>query len=117
LASGTWASTKALPAQGPQGTCGDFTWNIVNISATSASGSFAATCNGVAMSGSGSAQATLSASGINWNSTGTASVPGNTNCAIALGGTLAFSPSGVVITYSGTTCLGAVTGTETLGRK
>ena len=69
------------------------------------------------MSGSGSAQATLGANGISWSGSGVASVPGNASCAISLSGTAEITASGFKIPYSGTTCLGPVSGTETLGKK
>ena len=116
LGIGTWSSTKSMASQ--QGTCGGFTWTITSLTATAVSGSFSATCNGsVQMSGSGSAQATLSGGKINWTGTAVASVPGNNNCAVALSGTLDITPTGFGISYSGTTCLGPVSGTEVLARK
>ncbi len=117
LGVGTWASTKAMPSQA--GTCGGFTWTITSFTATSVTGTFSATCNGTTpMSGTGSAQATLAGNGtINWTGTATAAVPGNNNCAVALSGTVSPAATGVSITYSGTTCLGPVSGTEILGPK
>ena len=117
LKTGTFSSTQSAGSQ--QGTCGGFSWTISSITATSVSGNFSATCNGsVPMNGSGSAQATLGSNGtINWTGTAIASVPGNSNCAVALSGTLEPALTGFKISYSGTTCLGPVSGTETLGPK
>jgi hypothetical protein len=44
-------------------------------------------------------------------------VPGNSNCAVALSGTMEITPGGFRIPYSGTTCLGPVSGTEVLAPK
>jgi hypothetical protein len=117
LKTGTFASTQSVGAQ--QGTCGGFSWTISNITATSVSGNFSATCNGsVQMSGSGSAQGTLANNGtINWTGNGTATVPGNSNCSISLSGTVEVTATGLRIPYSGTTCLGPVSGTEVLAAK
>lgn len=117
LKTGTFASTQAVPSQ--QGTCGGFSWTISSITATAVSGNFSATCNGsVQMSGSGSAQGSLASNGtINWTGNATASVPGNSNCAVSLSGTLEPVSTGFRIAYTGTTCLGPVSGTETLGPK
>ena len=117
LKIGTFASTQSVGSQ--QGTCGGFSWTISSITATSVSGNFSATCNGtVQMTGNGSAQGTLASNGtINWTGTATASVPGNSNCAVSLSGTVEVTPTGFRIPYSGTTCLGAVSGTEVLALK
>lgn len=117
LKTGTFASTQSAGAQ--QGTCGGFSWTISSITATSVSGNFSATCNGsVQMAGSGSATATLASNGtINWTGSGTSTVPGNSNCALSLSGTLEPAATGFRISYSGTTCLGPVSGTEVLAAK
>jgi hypothetical protein len=70
------------------------------------------------MTGAGSATATISGSSIAWTGTATASVPGNNACAVALSGTLDVTATGnLSVSYAGTTCLGAVSGTETLSKR
>jgi hypothetical protein len=62
---------------------------------------------------SGSATGTLSGSTINWSANATATVPGVPSCPIALSGTATLEANNQIrIPYSGTTCLGPVSGTE-----
>ena len=116
LGLGTYTSTSGGGAQA--NSCTNFQWTINQVTATGVSGSFSATCNGtVNVSGTGSANATISGNGITWSGTATGSVPGNSNCSIALSGTVEVTSTGLRIPYSGTTCFGAVSGTELLGKK
>jgi hypothetical protein len=111
----TWVSTSNTTTQN---TCTQFRWAISNASLTSVSGSFSATCYGnVPVAGTGSAQATVSGSTISWSGSGTASVPGNATCAIVLTGSVELNGTQIRIPYSGTTCLGPVSGTEVLGKQ
>jgi hypothetical protein len=59
----------------------------------------------------------LSGTIVNWTATATAAGAGvPTGCAISLAGTAVFEGSQIRIPYSGTTCLGPVSGTEILGK-
>ena len=59
---GTWGS-NAVPSRD---SCGNFSWNVTERTATSASGTFSATCaNDLRIEGA--ARATLSGEGISWS--------------------------------------------------
>lgn len=111
--AGNWSSSNIIPTAS---SCTDFKWNVTDQTATSAKGSFGATCAGD-LKVSGTAEGTLNASGgINWSAAGTASAPGLPSCAIALTGTAELGVDSVRVPYSGDTCLGKVSGVEILRR-
>ena len=84
--------------------------------ATTAKGSFSATCAGD-LKVVGTAQGSLSGTNtIAWSAQGTATAPGLTACGIALTGTAELTTDSIRVPYSGDTCLGKVTGVETLRR-
>ena len=110
---GNWSSTNLIPSPS---SCTNFKWNATEQTTTSAKGSFSATCAGdlqVAGTAEG-AFATGSTALINWKAAGNASAPGLTNCSIALNGTAELGVDSIRIPYEGTTCLGKVSGVETL---
>jgi hypothetical protein len=109
---GSWTSSNIIPAPS---SCTDFKWNVTEQTGTSAKGSFSATCAGD-LRLTGTAQGTLSGSTINWSAQGTGNAPGLTSCNISLTGTAEIGVDSVRVPYSGTTCLGAVNGVETLRR-
>jgi hypothetical protein len=111
--SGNWSSSNIIPSPNA---CTDFKWNASEQTSTSARGSFSATCAGD-LKLTGTAQGTLSGSGISWSAQGNATAPGLTSCSIALTGTAELGVDSVKIPYSGTTCLGAVNGVEELKRR
>jgi hypothetical protein len=110
---GTWGSNQ-LPSRD---SCGNFSWSVTERTATSASGTFSATCaNDLRIEGS--ARATLSGEVISWSADARAtSVPIIGTCDIALTGTAELGVDSIRIPYSGTTCLGSVSGVETLHRR
>jgi hypothetical protein len=112
---GNWSSANLIPAPS---SCTNFKWNATEQSATAAKGSFSATCAGdLQVSGTAEgAFATGSTALINWTAAGNASAPGLTNCSIALSGTAELGVNSIRIPYEGTTCLGKVSGVETLRR-
>jgi len=118
LLGGTWSTTQSLPGVtgSLQDSCVNFQWTVTSFTGTSGSGTFSATCLGnmqVACSASG----TLSGSTLNWSANATASVPGNPSCAISISGTATLEANNQIrIPYSGTTCLGPVSGTEIIHR-
>jgi hypothetical protein len=64
---------------------------------------------------SGTAQGTLSGATLNWSATALATGSGiSGDCTIALSGSAAMANNEITIPYSGTTCLGPVSGTEVL---
>jgi hypothetical protein len=114
LGGGAWGSVQSFPGSGSlQSSCTNFRWTVWQSTSTSASGSFTATCWGD-MAVTGSATATLAGNDVTWSATATATAPGGGPCAISLGGTAVLQPGQISLSYTGTTCLGAVSGTEIL---
>lgn len=111
---GTWTSSSIIPTPS---TCTDFKWNVSEQTATSAKGSFSATCPGD-LKLTGTAQgAFTSPTVINWNAAGNATAPGLTSCAITLTGTATLGTDAITVPYEGNTCLGKVSGIESLKRR
>jgi|SRR5829696_1879169 len=112
---GNWVSTPASVIPSPS-TCTDFKWNPTEQTSTSAKGSFSASCAGD-LKVSGTATGTLSGSVISWAANGNAAAPGLSSCQILLAGTAELGVESIRIPYSGTTCLGPVSGVEILNKK
>jgi hypothetical protein len=114
---GTWASASnsVIPAAS---TCVDFKWNATEQTATTAMGSFSATCAG-GLKVAGTASGTLTGSTIAWGANGTATgtETGGIACAITLTGTAELGENSIRVPYSGSTCLGPVSGVEILNRR
>jgi hypothetical protein len=118
LLGGSWTTTQSLP--GVSGSladsCVNFQWAVTSFTGTSGSGTFSATCMGN-MQVAGSATGTLSGTTLTWSANATATVPGIPSCAIAIAGTATLEANNQIrIPYSGTTCLGPVSGTEIIKR-
>ena len=111
--SGNWTSGSIIPSPNA---CSNFKWNATEQTATSARGSFSATCAGE-LQLTGTAEGTLNGSGITWSAEGNATAPGLTSCKITLTGTAELGTDSIRIPYSGNTCLGPVSGIETLHRR
>lgn len=109
---GNWSSSNIIPSAN---TCTDFKWNATEQTATSAKGSFSATCAGE-LKVNGNAEGTLNGGGISWSAAGKASAPGLPSCDITLTGTAELGVDSVRVPYSGDTCLGKVSGVEILRR-
>lgn len=108
---GTWTSANIIPSPT---TCTDFKWTATEQTNVTAKGSFSATCAGD-LKLTGTAEGALTTSGtITWSAQGTASGPGLSACGITLNGTAELTTDSIRIPYSGTTCLGAVSGVEIL---
>jgi hypothetical protein len=108
---GNWTSSTLIPTPS---TCTDFKWNVTEQTGTTAKGSFSASCPGD-LKFTGVAQGTLTTpTSISWSADGNATGPGLTSCAISLTGTATMGTDSITVPYSGTTCLGKVTGIETL---
>lgn len=108
---GTWASS----ATGSSGACGNFRWQLTDQTGTSASGTFTATCTG-GVQLDGTLTATLADSTIKWTAAGTATSPSLPPCPFTLGGTAVPESDLLRVNYSGSTCLGSLSGTEVLRR-
>ena len=111
---GLWES-NALPVLPSPTTCGNFKYQISTQTATSIAGTFTAVCGG-GLTITGNASGQLNGSAVPFTVTATASGPGIPNCPIALSGTGAVEDNNrtLRLPYSGTTCLGPVSGTEVL---
>jgi len=111
---GVWTSSNIIPTPS---TCTDFKWTVTEQTATSARGSFTATC-AQTLKLAGTAQGTLNPSGtIDWSAQGTATAPDLPSCAISLTGTAELGTDTIRIPYSGDTCLGKVSGVESVKRR
>jgi hypothetical protein len=112
--TGLWES-NTLPVLPSPSSCGDFHYQISSQTASSISGTFTAVCGG-GLSVSGNASGQLVGNSVPFTVTGNASMPGIPSCAISLSGTGSLEDSGrtLRLPYSGTTCLGPVSGTEVL---
>jgi hypothetical protein len=108
---GSWTSSQLIPTPS---TCSDFNWTVSEQTATSAKGSFTATCPGD-LKFTGTAQGTLmNPTTISWNADANATAPGLTSCSLKLTGTATIGVESINIPYAGDTCLGKVSGIETL---
>lgn len=112
---GNWASANASILPAPS-TCTDFKWNPTEQTATTAKGSFSASCAGD-LKVNGTASGTLSGTTVNWSANATATTPATPSCAIVLTGTAELGVDSIRIPYSGNTCLGPVSGVEILNRR
>lgn len=110
---GNWSSSNIIPQPGQ---CSDFKWNVTEQTANSASGTFSATCAGE-LKLNGTARGTLSGAVVNWTANANATAPGLTSCAISLTGTAELQGDTIRVPYNGATCLGPVSGVETLRRQ
>jgi len=110
---GNWSSSNIIPAPS---SCSDFKWNVSEQTPSSAKGSFSASCAGD-LKVSGTAQGHFTTSGtISWSGEANATAPGLTSCKVTLSGTAELGVDSIRIPYSGDTCLGKVSGIETLRR-
>ena len=109
---GTWSGPAATPAVQ---SCGGLQWKITSQNGSQASGDFVATCaNGIKLAGT--MTATHSETAIPWAATGTATKDA-TSCPFNMTGTGTFQgTSNILVSYAGTTCLGPISGSETITR-
>ena len=110
---GNWTSSSLIPTPS---SCADFKWNITEQTGNTARGSFSATCaNDLKLTGT--AQGTINGSTIQWSATAVGNAPGLANCQVSLTGTAEIGVTSVRVPYSGDTCLGKVSGVESLSRR
>lgn len=110
--AGTW---RSVGSGSVQDSCTNFSWSVTQFTGSTGSGTFSATCFGNVQI-AGSASGTLNTNNISWAANATATVPNMPPCEIKLTGTATLQTDRIVIPYSGTTCLGEVSGTETVKR-
>lgn len=115
LLGGTWVTVESIPGATINESCTNFTWAVTEYTGNTAKGSFAARCYGN-VDISGNAQGTLAGVNITWSATATATMQGLPSCAISLSGVATLETDKIRIPYSGTTCMGSVSGTEVVRR-
>lgn len=116
---GAWESAPRVSLQSVAfpslSSCADFRVQITNQTATVVTGNFSALCSGdVSLSGSLLGQLGGTAIPIVFAGTGTA--PGLAACPFSLNGTGTLNGDTFTVPYTGTTCLGPVSGTQVLHR-
>lgn len=111
---GTWSSNPL--ANLSASSCTGFSWQVTSQTSNSIAGTFSATCaNGISANGTASGQ--INGSDVPYTVSGTGTVPGFPSCAFSISGTAHIVDNNTLeIPYSGTTCLGPVSGQETLRR-
>jgi hypothetical protein len=112
---GTWASQNlTVPSAS---SCGNFQWTVTSQTATTLAGTFSLECSGN-ITIKGNAQGQLNGNSVPMTATGTANIPGVPGCGFSLSGTGTIVENReITIPYSGTTCLGPVSGSETLRKR
>lgn len=111
---GTWTSSSLIPTPS---TCTDFKWNVSEQTAISAKGSFSATCAGELKLAGTAEGAFTHPTQISWKAQGNGTAPGLTSCAISLTGTATLGTDSITVPYAGDTCLGKVSGIESLKKR
>ena len=109
---GNWVSSSLIPTPSA---CADFKWNITEQTGNTAKGTFSASCAGDVKL-NGTAEGTINGSTIAWSAEATGSAPGLPSCRVSLKGTAEIGVTTVRVPYSGDTCLGPVSGVESLRR-
>ena len=112
---GTWTSASASIIPSPS-SCTDFKWTPTQLTPTAAMGAFSASCAGD-LKVSGTAAGTLTGTTITWSANGIATTPQIASCTVSLSGTAELGVSSIRVPYTGTTCLGPVSGVEVLNKK
>ncbi|MFN8058683.1 MAG: hypothetical protein U0Q12_05910 [Vicinamibacterales bacterium] len=111
---GNWTSSTSGAAT--SSACTDIKWQITNQTGTSASGTFSATCTGDVRL-NGTVNGTLGSNQVvNWTASGTGTAPVVGACPFTLNGTGTLEGESIRVNYSGTTCLGPISGSELLKR-
>lgn len=113
---GLWAANP-LPALPSPSTCGNFQFQIASQTASAISGTFTGVCGG-GLTASGNASGQLNGTAVAITVNGTATMPGIPSCSFTLTGNGAIEDNGdtLRVPFTGTTCLGPVSGTEVLHR-
>lgn len=111
----TWSSASAALPTGAG--CSNFKWTLTSETATSLNGGFTLLCLG-AVTVTGTATGTIAGSAVTVTAQGTAvgqGVPANCTFTLTAAGTVVASTS-LPLTYTAQTCLGPISGRETLRR-
>lgn len=115
LLGGTWVTVESIPGATINESCTNFTWAVSEYTGQTAKGSFSARCWGN-VDITGTAQGTLEGVNVNWSAAATAIMDGLPPCAINLSGVATLETDRIRIPYSGTTCIGQVSGIEIVKR-
>ena len=113
--TGLWTSANG---QGAVDNCHSIRWNITNQTETALSGSFSAICANVVLI-TGTASGVTNGQNVSVQVSGLAQAQGvTTTCGFSLQGigTIGSDNDVLLVSYSGTTCLGPVSGQEVLRR-
>ena len=112
---GTWVSSAGATALTTPTSCGNFQYQITSQTATTFAGTFTALC-GTNITLSGNATGEINGTAVTISATGNAAQPGAPTCAVSLSGTGTLEDNGYTlrVPFSGTTCLGPVSGTQVL---
>jgi hypothetical protein len=113
ITAGQWSSIASETSL--VDTCTNFHWTILEVNGATSSGSFTATCV-TNLQVSGTASGTLSGTEVAWTADASGTAPGAVACPVALSGTAKYDGTQFRIPFTGTTCLGDVSGTEVLRR-
>ena len=107
---GLWTTAS----QSTGSTCQNFQFQITSQTSNAIGGTFAATCAGYPLTGS--ANGTMNGNNVTINVSGAGSVSGVAVCPFQLTSNATIQDNGntIVMPYSGTTCLGPISGTQTL---
>lgn len=111
---GSWASVAASSVREA---CTDFHWNITDVTTTTVTGNWSARCYGeVDVEGTAVGTLEVSSDGpkLNWSATAAGVVDEVGSCPVTLTGTATLEGNQIRVPYTGTTCLGPVSGTEIL---
>ena len=109
---GTWAGATTAPVSQ---SCGSLQWKITSQTGGQASGDFSAVCSG-GVNMAGTMTATHGDTSIPWAATGTATKDAAA-CPFSMTGTGTFQgTSNILVNYSGTSCNGPVSGSQTITR-
>jgi hypothetical protein len=112
---GTWVTVESIPGATLNDSCTNFRWAVTEYDGLTGKGTFSARCFGN-VDIVGSAQGTLNGINVAWSAAATGTVAGLPPCAISLSGVATLETDKIRIPYSGTTCLGPVSGTEIVKR-
>lgn len=117
---GTWSTTAATgpsgaPAAAGDSSCTNFQWNVTSQSSTHIVGNFTAVCLGSANI-AGAATGNISGTNVTMTITGNGSMPGLASCPFNVVGNGTMQGDVIVVPYTGTTCLGPLSGTQTIAR-
>ena len=115
--TGLWSSAAAASLLPTPSSCGNFQYQITSQTATTVNGTFSATCGGgLTVTGSGSGVLNAAGTVIAVTASGVGTAPGIPTCAFTLSGDGTIEDNGntLRLPFTGTTCLGPVSGTEVL---